>query len=281
MSTHDPHDLGSRLVALAPPIDLPVDLIGGVRRRARRRLAARVSGATTGVAALVVGVLMAVHVFVGPAAPDDSQLRALVAAGDAAPVRYTGAVPDDLKGKTLWLIGARNVAGWHRVLVTYAKDGHPCLGDFDWHTGGKYPGAPGLAAGGGCSYSDTLAGYSWSYGPNGPASITGPEALLYGVVPASVRVVRADVHKGRLAERFVATIATPADPKDRIFLFVSPGGVEEPLDAELTFFAADGSRIGSRHVDAEGDEGELGGCPPPSPGSACTEVSATAGPVPS
>ncbi|MDQ1683278.1 MAG: hypothetical protein QOC82_15 [Frankiaceae bacterium] len=282
MSTHDTNDLGSRLVALAPPIDLPVDLIDGVRRRARRRVAARLSGASAGVAVLVVGVLVAVHSLVGPAGPSDAQLRTLVAAGDAPPKLYTGRVvlEPDLEGKNLWVVVARNISGWQRVIVTYTKDGQPCVGDFDWHDSTN-PAETAVSGGGGCSLSGTLVGgLMSSYGPNGPASVVGPEALLYGVVPANVRVVRADVRKGRLAEHFVATIATPIDPTARVFVFTSPGGTNEPLDAELTFFAADGTRLGSRHVDHEVDPGEDFGCPPASPGSACAEVSATAVPVP-
>lgn len=280
MSAHEPPDLGARLLALAPPMDLPVDLIEGVRRRARRRLGIRMSGASAAVAAVVAGVLVVSHLVVGPAAPGDAELHSLVATGDAPPIRYTGpGIPVDLKDKTLWLVAARDTQGWHRVLVTYAKDGHPCLGDFDWRPDDS--GALGSSNDGSCSYGNSLPDLIWSYGPNGPSFLVGPEALLFGVVPANVRVVRADVHKGRLTEKYVATIGSPVDHNHRIFVFVSPEGTDEPLDAQLTFFAADGTRIGSRHVDHPVDNSPELGCPPaPKPGETCAQATIGVSPAP-
>lgn len=269
-------DLGTRLQALAPPIELPVDLIDGVRRRARRRLAARITGASAGVAAAVVGVLVAVHVLVGPAGPSDAQLRALVAAGSAGPVPYTGpGIPQDLAHTTLWLIGEHYSSPQHTVVVSYRKDGHPCIGEIEWSPLDKDPQHIGSSADGTCSIGDTIEALG-SYGPLGPANMVGSLALLYGTVPGDVRIVRADVRSGpRLGERFVATVATPATTKERFFLFTAPNGTEHGIDVDLTFYDVNGDRVGSRHVRDQFDVNGDGGCPSPEPGSACTEVSAT------
>lgn len=277
MSPLESPDLGSRLRELAPPIDLPVDLIDGVRRRARRRVATLASGATAGVAAVVVAVLLVVHVVVGPAGPSGAQLRALVAAGSAAPMRYTGpGIPADLKNTTLWLVGDYYSAPERWVIVSYRKDDHPCLGTIDWSTTLKVPRGPIYGFEGGCSLGQRIDS-TGDYGPLGPPGMSGANAYLFGTVPANVRVVRADVNSGpRTTQRFVATTATPTTSTERFFVFVVPGGTDRAIDADLTYYDVNGDAVGSHHV----HEGKLAGddnpgCPPPQPGSGCAQVSAT------
>lgn len=282
MNISEPKDLGGRLLALAPPIDLPVDLLDGVRRRARRRIAVLASGATAGVACLVVGVLLVVQVFVGPPGPSGTQLSALLAAGNAAPVRYTGpGITNDLKDTTLWRVGEYAAPPYHRIIVSYQKDGHPCLGDIDWNPLAGVPHEIASGFEGGCALGDTIDALG-SYGPLGPANLVGSLAYLYGSVPRDVRVVRADVQSGpRLAQRFVATVTTPAAGNQRFFVFTAPNGTEHGIDVDLTFYDANGDQIGSRHVNDPFDVNGDSGCPKPQPGSACAEVSATAAPAPS
>jgi len=247
MSTHDPDELGGRLVALAPPIDLPVDLIDGVRRRARRRRAARVSSATAGVAAVVAGALLAVHVISGPAGPSDSQLRELLAAGSATPVPYTGVGSDAVKNTTFWLIGDYYSPPKHMVIVSYTRDGHPCLGAIEWGTAVKVPRSL-YGFDGSCAVGDAIDSLG-IYGPVGPASMVGRVAYLFGTVPSDVRVVGADVNSGpRIAEHFVATTATPTTTKERFVVFTVPTGTDRELDVDLTFYDVNGDRIGSRHI---------------------------------
>jgi hypothetical protein len=276
MNVPEPDDLGGRLLALAPPIDLPVDLFDGIRRRARRRLAARLSGATAGVAALVVGALVFVHIVIGPAGPSDAHLRALLAAGSATPATYTGpGIPTDLQHTTLWLIGEYYSAPEHWVIVSYRKDGHPCMGTIDWGTTAKLP-RPSSGFESGCSLGDRIDS-TGDYGPIGPPAMVGENAYLFGTVPADVRVVRADLNSGaHLTERFVATIATPTTTKERFFVFIAPGGTDRIIDADLTFYDVNGARAGSKHVNAGASVNENdSGCPPPQPGSECAQVSAS------
>lgn len=276
MNISEPEDLGGRLLALAPPIDMPVDLFDGVRRRARRRLAVLASGATAGAAAVVVGVLLVVQVFVGPPGPSETQLSALLAAGSVAPVHYTGpGIPNDLKDTTLWRVGEYAALPYHRVIVSYEKDGHPCIGAIDWNPLAGVPHEISSAFEGGCAIGDTIDDLG-SYGPLGPANMVGSLAYLYGSVPSDVRVVRADVNSGpRLAQRFVATITTPAAGKQRFFVFTAPNGTEHGIDVDLTFYNANGDQIGSRHVKDQFNDNEKSGCPKPQPGSECAQVSAT------
>jgi hypothetical protein len=240
------HDLGERMRALAPVLAPPPDVLDTLRPRARRHRAVRSGTRVLGVVA-VAAVAVGVPAYVRPgAALPVSVVAQYAAAGDAPAVRYRGAdAPDSLRGIPLWVVAQRTAGDRRLALVSYEQDGHPCLTEFDAGS----PAAPGGGFQGSCASGDRMD-LRWSYQPFG-ARFFGPDAVLYGTVPAGVRVVAARVRTGRLVQRYVATVGSPADPAERVFVFDSPGGATRRLVADLTFYDAAGRRVGSRHVDAD------------------------------
>ena len=239
-------DLGKRLRDLAPAMTPPPDVLATIRPAVRRRRAAR-AGTLSLAAALVLTVpgYVARH-----ASLPGSVVSRYAAAGDAPPVRYTGPdTPDSLRNTPVWVVTQRQAGSSRLALVTYEQDGHPCLGSFD---SGVALGSEIRGSGfdGSCASGDVLD-LRWGYHPFGAENQLGPDALLYGTVPAKVRIVAARVDDGQLTQRYVSTVGSPVTARERVFVFDSPGGASRPLNAELIFYDAAGHRVGSRHVDAD------------------------------
>ncbi len=245
----DIDDLGERMRGLTPTMTPPPDLMEALRARARRHQVVRSTTWVVSVAA-VMAVVVAVPTYLrrGSSLPA-SVVAQYVAAGDVQPGRYKGPVPIELlRGTPIWLLAERQAGDARLVVVAYQKDGHPCLGSID---SAPVANMVGTGFDGDCSDTDRID-LRWSYMPFGVEHALGPDAVLYGTVPANVRVVAARVSKGRLTQRYVATIGSPATATERVFLFDSPQGASEPIDAQLTFYDANGRRVGGRHVEADG-----------------------------
>jgi hypothetical protein len=231
-------DLGARLRDLAPAMPPPPDLMATLRPTVRRHRAARAGRWGLAATALVAGVLT-VPGYVSSHAPLPGSVVARYASADAPPVRYTGPdVPIWLRDVPSWVVALRQAGTERLAIVTYEQDGHPCLGTINDGSEGD------------CSLGD-LIDLRWAYHPFGAEHLTGPDAVLFGAVPANVRIVAAHVHDGRLAQRYVSTVGSPVTARERFFVFDSPGGATRPLRAELIFYDANGHRVGSRHVDAD------------------------------
>jgi hypothetical protein len=216
--------------------------------------------------------------FGGSGGPTRAQVQSLVAQGEGPAARYTGAdIPEQLKNVPLWLVAERHAGTNTLALVAYTTGGHPCLGSIDTS---RLQSQPITAFEGSCSESDMIGKLS-SYGPFGRMDQRGPDALLYDVVPADVRIVEAHATHGALSTRFAATVAMPDDPKERFFIFDSPGGATHSLDVDLTFYDRSGQGIGSRHVSLPSFMGASSGSEPPcTPANHCAQASASTAPRP-
>jgi hypothetical protein len=242
-------ELGDRLRALVPDLELPLDPMSVLLPRIKRRRAVRLGAVATALAVITFAAIGLIAYYPGGPSSTDS---VSTADGATGPIhdghRYDGPPVPGYAGIPMWVVahGRLGGAGSRWVELSYRINGSSCT----WlaYVPTSRTATTTTTIDGDCASAPGAQ-------PSGPGTSGGLSALggvnrtlVNGTVPADVTTIRAKVSTGSLLHRETRTGLSPVDTSHRYY--VLDAGASGFIGT-LTYYNAAGHPVGHVAVNAE------------------------------